>query len=193
MKNNELLDEVKSRVYRKVGRNLHLFQVIEGALKFLIANSRFEGVVDQLPSIMADKEASFQKQTMGQLVGALDKCFSDIPAECNIQDDSREIWMSFSFNIASYSEDPSKVIKDLSMVVSERNHLAHHFFLSLNQGAVDSWKEAERYLDAQREKVLPLFEYLKSLIIGYRDAREVLASFLMSEEGEALLGIERDD
>lgn len=193
MKNNELLDEVKSRVYRKVGRNLHLFQAIEGALKFLITNSRFEGVVDQLPSIRADKEASVQKQTMGQLVGALDKCFSSIPAECNIRDDSREIWMSFSFSIASYSKDPSRVVRDLSMVVSERNHLAHHFFLSLSQGGVESWEEAERYLDVQREKVLPQFEYLKRLIIEYRDAREVLASFLMSEEGVALLGLGSDD
>ena len=66
-------------------------------------------------------------------------------------------------------------------------------FINQHAEGVDNWKDAERYLDAQREKVLPQFEYLKSLLIGYRNAKGVLASFLMSAGAAALLGLEYDD
>lgn len=182
MENSTSLDEIKPIVYRKAGRNLHLFQVIESILKMLTATGRYQGPISQLNSILAKQNALTEKKTMGMAVHTLDKTFSNFPAECTPPDDLKEIWVSFSLNIAPEFGEANTIIEDLSTIVPERNYLAHQFFLNLNQGSIDSWIEAEHYLDTQREKILPYLEYLQGVVASLRDCRAVLAQFFDSDE-----------
>ena len=62
------LESLKNEVHRKLGRNIILFQKIELLLKFLLANSKISGYVDELKIIQERQNKIFEKQTLGQLV-----------------------------------------------------------------------------------------------------------------------------
>jgi hypothetical protein len=48
-------------------------------------------------------------------------------------------------------------------MVKERNDLVHHFLPQWQAHSTEQMEKASTYLDQQREKVLPLFEHLRSV------------------------------
>lgn len=52
---------------------------------------------------------------------------------------------------------------DLELMVRERNDLVHHLLPRWHPGSLEHMTVASAYLDQQREKVLPMFEHLKSV------------------------------
>jgi cobalamin biosynthesis Co2+ chelatase CbiK len=65
------LSEVKDDLFRKVGRNLINYQIIEQLLKQLILSSRISGPISQLEEIQKQKSEEVKVQTMGVLAGQL--------------------------------------------------------------------------------------------------------------------------
>jgi hypothetical protein len=64
-------------------------------------------------------------------------------------------------------------------LVDDRNDLIHHLLPRFNPESIDSCLETGHYLDQQREKLIPEYDFLKSLIEGLKSH----ADFLNSEEG----------
>ena len=56
-------------VFRRIGRNLLLFQHIEHLLKQLMTNARLEGTVHSMQANLDERRARIHKQTLGQLAG----------------------------------------------------------------------------------------------------------------------------
>ncbi len=56
-------------VFRRIGRNLLLFQHIEHLLKQLMASARLEGTVKSMQANFEERQAKIHKQTLGQLAG----------------------------------------------------------------------------------------------------------------------------
>ncbi|WP_186408249.1 hypothetical protein [Candidatus Accumulibacter aalborgensis] len=67
------------------------------------------------------------------------------------------------------------------------NELVHHFLPRCEPDSSDKMTETVAYLDAQREKVLPMHEHLKSTVTHMDESRRLLSKFMGSPECEKQL------
>jgi hypothetical protein len=81
---------------------------------------------------------------------------------------------------SNFYESKKQALKSL---VDDRNDLIHHLLPRFNSESIDSCLETERYLDEQREKLIPEYDYLKSLIDDLNESRRLSADYLSSDEG----------
>ena len=75
----QLADATRNEAFRRIGRNLYIFQLIEAALKHLVVYSSFEGHPHDLTRVMAQKAKKVRKKSMGDLV----QLFSDSVFKCD--------------------------------------------------------------------------------------------------------------
>lgn len=179
------IDTLKNEVLRKIGRNLMLFQQVEHMLKFLLANGVLAGHLSELKPNKEQREQQFQKQTMGQLVGNfLEKTFSRNEEVTNVPEKVTEPWFSFRHTIECDSDYYEERKNSLALIVDERNDLIHHLLPKWDTHSSRSCTEIERYLDKQRENILPEFEFLKDVIKTRQEIGKEVADFLLSDEGK---------
>ena len=179
------MKDCKDEVLRRIGRNLLLFQQIEGVVKFLVANGSIDGPASTLLAQHEQRAASIQKQTLGQLIGKLTNDFlSDADDDMETPEPMQEDWMKFTFKRRGDGAFNEQQKIDLATVLAERNELIHHFLSRYNVQSLDSTREVMQYLDEQREKVLPVFERLKSMMNSQREFQCILAALLESDEFE---------
>ena len=161
------LEDSVNEVFRKIGRNMVLFQELELLLKLIVANTgSISGYADELSLKREQRAANIQKQTMGQLVGQYLKItdpeyqeFSDAP------EDTEKSYLSFSFHIGDTTYFETK--KDaLAQMVSDRNELVHHVLPNFDRNSIESCIQIEKQLDEQEKKILceinKLRQYRKS-------------------------------
>lgn len=166
------MKESADEVLRQIGRNLLLFQQIEGVIKFLVANGNISGPVSALLAQRERRAASIQKQTMGQLIGqSTDDFLSDADKDMEAPEPVQEPWLKITFKIQGDGAFNEQQKIDFANVSAERNELVHHFLSRWNHRLLDSTREVMQYLDQQREKVLPIFERLKSMMNSRRESQ----------------------
>lgn len=179
------LDSIKAEVLRRVGRNLLLFQQIEGLLKFLLANHTGNGTVENIHERNKKRAESVNKQMLGNLV---DKYGTDVLQDAGVEtldEENPDVpWMSFSFRVSGNAEFVEAKRSDLKLMTEERNELVHHFLPRWQPESANKLGEALLYLDAQREKVLPMHEHLRDTVNSMQSARQLLHNFISSEEFE---------
>ena len=178
---NALSDEV----LRRIGRNVLLFQQIEGLLKFLVANHRADGNTSNFNARQQQRTEKVQKQMMGNLVEQYaDGILTDAGEPSPEPEDLTQAWMSFRFSTPSDINFYESQRADMKRMVDERNDLIHHFMPRWQPDSVEFMCEAAAYLDEQRARVLPMFEHLSAVSKSMVDTRQSLAAFLASTEGQ---------
>lgn len=119
---------------------------------------------------------------LGQLVEkyaaeVLKDAGEDVPEEENPADR-----FMFSFSISGDTTFVESIRRDLKVMTDERNELIHHFLPRWQPRSPEMMVEALAYLDAQREKVLPVHEHLRSTIGHIQESRQKLLDFMASPE-----------
>lgn len=177
------LESTKAEVLRRVGRNLLLFQQIEGLLKFLLANHTRDGTLENLHTRQKTRAESVNKQMLGNLV---DKYGTDVLQDAGVETLDEENpavpWVSFTFRVSGSAEFVETMRSDLKLMTEERNELVHHFLPRWQPESAEKLGEALLYLDAQQEKVLPMHKHLRDTVDGMQAARKLLHDFISSEE-----------
>ncbi len=177
------LESVRNEVLRKIGRNLLLFQDMERKLKFVVANGEFNGYVSDLPAIHQANSARVQKMTMGPVVGEfVDNHLSDTQSDHKKPENLREAWISFRLCVETDPDYFNARRETLADIVAERNELVHHFLQRFDIGSVESLKEANQYLDKQRQRVLVEVETLRELVVAIPEAWRSLSECLEPED-----------
>ncbi|MDO9270555.1 MAG: hypothetical protein Q7T96_15740 [Methylobacter sp.] len=178
------LIKMRDEVFRKIGRNLLNFQKIELMLKHLITNGRMSGTMSEFKENQEQQATAVHRQTMGKLVGQfIENTFSELDDSPQSTAEPKEPYISFSFTVnadADFYENKRQALKSL---VDDRNDLIHHLLPRFNPDSLDSCLEIEQYLDLQRERLIPEYDHLKSLIERLEEAKKIHADFLSSEEG----------
>lgn len=169
-------------VLRRVGRNLVIFQQIEHTLKLLLANHKNAGHIDNYAANLQTRAESINKKMMGHLVEkyateVLRDAGEEIPEEERPDD-----WFSFSFHISGETGFIEGLRRDLKMMTDERNELVHHFLPRWQPGNDEALTETMTYLDAQQEKVLPMYEHLRSTLQHLHESTKSFAEFVISPE-----------
>lgn len=177
------LQSIGEEVLRRVGENLLLFQRIEALLKFLLANHTADGTLENLQSKHETRAASVNKQMLGNLV---DKYGTDVLQDAGVETLDEENptvpWVSFTFRVSGSAEFVETMRSDLKLMTEERNELVHHFLPRWDPESAEKLGEALLYLDAQREKVLPMYKHLRDTVDGMQAAQKLLHDFISSEE-----------
>lgn len=169
-------------VFRRIGRNLLLFQHIEHLLKQLMTSARLEGTVHSMQANFDERRARIHKQTLGQLAGQfVDDVLADA-GEREAPENVDEAWFSFGFTIQTDSAFVEQHAAEMKAVVDARNDLIHHFLPRWSPASEDSTRAALAYLDEQRAKALPMRDRLQGFVKSLQEAAKAHAEFMSSPE-----------
>jgi len=185
MNTDQDLSAIRDEVLQKIGRNLVNFQKIELMLKHLIANGRVSGYMSELKQIQEKKLECVKKKTLGTLVGEfVETTFQSGDSSPEPTSELIEPHFSFSFSVGADADFYESKKRELKSLVDDRNDLIHHLLPRFNTESIDSCLEIRDYLDQQRERLIPEFEYLKSVVESLEEGRKATAAYLASEEGQ---------
>ncbi len=177
-------------VFRRIGRNLLLFQHIEHLLKQLMTSARLEGTARSMQANFDERRARIHKQTLGQLAGQfVDDVLADA-GEREAPENVNEAWFSFSFTIQTDSAFVEQHAAEMKAVVDARNDLIHHFLPRWSPASEDSTRAALAYLDEQRAQALPMRDRLQGFANSLQEAAKVHADFVASPEGARQLELQ---
>ena len=178
------LKQAMNEVLRRVGRNLIIFQQIEHFLKALLANHKNAGTPENYATKLQAQADCIDKKMLGHLV---EKYGSDVleDAGAEVPEEERpDNCLSFTFRISGDTEFVECIRRDLKLMTDERNDLVHHFLPRWTPDVSEKLDEALAYLDAQREKVLPMHEHLRSAVQHLQYSANELAAFIATPEYE---------
>jgi len=190
------LDDLIREIQRKIGRNILLFQQLEYALKYVVANGRFSGYSSDLKNIIESKRESVNKQTMGQLVGQFVESHNPARDESlNEPEELKEAHFLFDFRVKTDEKSYEDQKETLSRLVLERNKLVHHLLPEFDPNSFESCEQVERKLDDQADRVRVEVKNIQSLAQSLSDMRKKVSDFLSSQEGQKayLLSFLRQD
>lgn len=171
-------------VLRRVGRNLVIFQQIEHSLKLLVANHKNAGPIDKYAKNLQVRAACINKQMLGHLVERYATEVLRDAGEVVPEEERPADWFAFSFQISGETDFIEALRSDLQVMTDERNELVHHFLPRWQPGNDEVLTEALAYLDAQRERVQPMHEHLRSTIQRLHESARVFAEFVANPEYE---------
>jgi len=178
------LEKAKNEVQRKIGRNLLLFQQFEHLIKWFLANNKFEGYTSELISVKERQTEAVKKKMLGELISQYTKDVQP-SSDSKIKERSEileESYCKFSYWTSAdpdYFESKEEALRSLA---SERNELVHHLLPRINPISIESWRETERYLDYQREKILPELNELQRKINAMEKALKECLVILTHQE-----------
>ncbi|MGZ8097178.1 MAG: hypothetical protein ACXWUD_13140 [Methylosarcina sp.] len=182
------LENLIKEVQRKLGRNVLLFQQIEHMLKYMLAyqDVSFWKSNDGLKSNLEERKNRVSKLCLGQIAKEyIGNTFSFADEVSKEQSEQRDdaFFMGIKNDPIICDIDFYNQRKDeLTALIAERNDLIHHFLPKWNFKQYESVSAAEKYLDQQRERTLPEYEFLTSLIQNFHDSRKQIAEYIRSDE-----------
>lgn len=179
------LEDLRNEVLKKVGRNVVLFQEFEVMLKFLVTYGKISGYACDLEEIKEKHKTKVMKTTLGQVagqfienaVGEYQKVDEDLP-----ELKEKVAYVSFSFRIQSDEKFYLKTKENIANIIQQRNDLIHHLSLNFDLNTIESLKEAEKYLDEQREAILPEHDRVKQYLKVLDECRKELVKYINSGE-----------
>lgn len=185
------LKPIQDEVLRRVGRNLVIFQQIELFLKTILSHHKYEGPMNGLLEDRRVIAGAVNRSTLGTLVkGYTEEVLKDSESELPDTEDTPIGWGRHTFNVISNPSDrefdPS-IQNSLKLVTDERNDLAHHFLPRWQPDSLEKLNDALAYLDAQRDRVLPMHEFLKGNLLQMQESRDMLHQFVSGPEFEKIL------
>ncbi len=190
MESNLDLEKVRNEVLRKLGRNLLIFQHTEALLKFFASSTSISAYLSEFMSQLSYQQESVKRKMMGQLINPFLATVYGEKIGNESLDLSNEIKISISMTMEGGSDRESAHRASLETVINERNELVHHFFSRVQRGALEDWQAADRYLDKQREIVLPELNMLGSIARAFREAMGVHQAFVDSDEWDAMFELD---
>jgi hypothetical protein len=177
--------KVQDEVFRKIGRNLLIFQKIEVMLKYLIDNGKVSGYLRELKENQERRISPVDKQMTRNLAGQfMDAAFHEHEESLRDPLVAKEPYISFSFTVRADSDFYESKRQSLKSLVDDRNNFIQHLLPRFNPDSMESCLEIGQYLDQQREKLVPEHNYLKSLIESFEEAKKAYIEYFDSEEGK---------
>lgn len=176
------LKSTQDEILRRVGRNLLLFQKIEGLLKFLLSNHKAGGTPVDFKERQQKQIDTINRTMLGLLV---DKYVTEVLNDAGVEEpeeDSTADWFTFSFRISGDTEFIEAMRRDMKLMTEQRNELVHGFLPRWQPESPEKTEETLAYLDIQREKVLPMHEHLRATASHIQESRKKLLEFMASEE-----------
>ncbi len=180
----DVLVKARNEVFRKVGRNLYLYQQLEKLLKHLNLIAEMSGYMSEIEEKQRKKASKLNVMNMGPLVDQLfDNIYSNADKPSNSPEQLKEPYFNFNFTIQTDPEFVEQRKQALKLFVDDRNNLVHHLFINSDIASIERYAEIEAYLDAQRERIIAEHEQFRFIAQTYTDSVKAHADFINSDEG----------
>lgn len=179
-------------VLRKIGRNMLLFQQLEGLLKYVISRQSLSGYADQLEQKQAKRVASTEKQTLGMLVGQYtEEILGPESEDSDVHpEEVTEPYISLNFRMGHNEAFYIETKQALTKLVDDRNELVHHLLPQLDTSSIESCEMIGKKLDAQAETIRQAIRHMQSIAKGMAESKKKMATFLQSPEGQKFMAEE---
>jgi hypothetical protein len=174
--------EARNEAFRRLGRNLYLFQLIEHQLKHLVVHTAMDGHIWELPQKLTTKAKRARKASMGTLADQFTTAvFSGDENDREEPTDPSKPWFSFSFRIEAEEQFVQQRKKEMRRLVRERNKLIHTSAAAIRPDDTDKWIELGVFLDEQRTELVAEHEKLRLLIRNLAEMAKHSAQVIESE------------
>jgi hypothetical protein len=168
------LAQLRNEFFRRMGRNVWLFQRAEFLLKHLVLASGFAARPAEFVGRLERRKKDIAAKTFGTLADELFKGLASDSSPSDELEDPEE--MSFWLRLRLDARQAEVLRKDLAARVKERNELVHHAFVRWKLDSGDELQAALLELDAQRERILSFHARLLPLCKGLISAVDYLGS-----------------
>jgi hypothetical protein len=171
------IKDAKKDLFEKIGRNLILFQQLEGLLKFLVTKKEISGSTSTISEKAERRKSTVGRLTLGNVAGAFfEENAQD--TDSRLPDDVKEAQFSFRWDIEYDHPDWQQRKQDLALLVAERNELVHQFLRRVDLNSIENMKQVSTDLDEQRSRIVLQVEHFRDLIKFYREkmAPEIIES-----------------
>jgi hypothetical protein len=145
-------------IHSKLGKNIIMFQRLEGLLKFLISRSHVESFSQSLELNTTKAINKVSGQTMGNL------CNQFIDSIFHEKQTSETSSFTFSFHFDVSEEFIDKREANLKKINAERNTLIHQIYNNYDLNCNDSRTELVKKLNDLEKLMYDEFKILKSLV-----------------------------
>jgi hypothetical protein len=157
---------------QKIGRNVVNFQKMEAMLKLILKVTGFAAPVSKGREYLEARAKSHGTKPMGHLVELAAKALHGKTP--SVPKDAGEVWVTHSISLGNESQ-MKEWRKEFRRIVGERNSLIHRMLAKWNPSSIESCRSLCEELDAQRERILPAYEHLESVVKAIRESHEELA------------------
>lgn len=178
------LKQIQDEVLRRVGRNLVLFQAIEGLLKFLLSHHKFGSEPKDFRKRQQERIDAVSGTMLGHLVG---KYGTEVLRDAGVEvaeEESPADWITFSVRMSGDTDFVEAIRCEMKLMTEQRNELVHGFLARWQPDSPEELEKTLGYLDAQREKALPMHEHLKFVADQVVEGRQKLFECLTSKENQ---------
>jgi hypothetical protein len=172
----------RDEAFRRIGRNIANFQILETLLKTIIPLLRFGGETEALESILKGKRKALRNVTLGALTTQLHSLLYSQQEEWIPPEDLKNSAMSFSTTVTAEDDRVRAQKRKWKALVEERNRLVHH---DLKACALTDPVECERlstHLDAQNLRILECGAEIRRMLETIVLAREKMLEALESDD-----------
>ncbi|MPW35859.1 hypothetical protein [Vibrio sp. B1Z05] len=174
-------------VLQKVGRNVLLYQQLEGLLKALLSMGSISGKPNELEQLRKDKQRSIAKQTMGGVVQQYVGEILSIEGEgTNTTHNEQEDYISISRTLEVSPKHFTTIQQSLKKLVLERNELIHHFLPSFDPSSSENCINVAKELDAQSKYIRAEIFNTREMVNTLLDSAQTVTSLLKSDAFEEL-------
>jgi hypothetical protein len=175
------LESARNAVFQKIGRNIALFQHLEGAFKDFFTVRVVEGSSeDEVTRLTAARRKKVATKPLGQVVGQF---FEDLAREeCESADEVADTWRfrtSFRIEGEEYLQQKSELLRKL---VGERNRLVHHLLDDFDLRDAESLAKLDALLDPQADRIRVELKDLQETFKRFEESRQLMAEFINSPD-----------
>ena len=170
----------REEALQKIGRNVVVFQLLEKKLKTLVATHKLDGSPEQWQEIIDQNTKKASRLTMGSVVNRLFETV--VVDESGTGESPAEASDSWSVNRTVRMEGDGHLhLKEaFDRIVRERNSLIHEDLGSFNPNCIDSCRGLSERLDAQRQNLDPMIEFISTIEETFRENGEELLRIIES-------------
>lgn len=176
----ESLDTRRNELFRRMGRNLWLYQRVEGHLKGLLTVSGFSANGLDVQGGLEARLASVRTRSMGQLVH--EATGSVLAREAPSPSGQQTDWLTFSARWDAGTDFADDLHQKLAVLVTERNQLAHHALERWNIESLERMAVGLDELDEQRERIVDVQTTLARIGGHLVEAAQAMADYLGTSE-----------
>ena len=177
------IEVIRTEALRKLGRNIVNFSKIEGALKYLLSVSQFEGDKETISEQLSRNQDKLRKQTLGNLVKKFHENVVVDASQLENITDSSSLEISFQVKVSSHNSDSLKAMKRaLSNIVDERNRLIHEELALLDTSCVEDYRKLISLLDEQNPRLLAQLKEIGWIIESAIDTWKTFEDLIKSPD-----------
>lgn len=182
--------DARNEALSKIGRNVVLFQELEGILKFLALGQHPSTPLSKAKALRVARAESVRTRTLGQVAGQVaDALYADSDAESCAPTEISEPWLAFSFRIVADADSINADRSTLKALIDERNDLVHHLLSRWNPRDLASCRALCAELDGQRSRIVREIERYRAYANNLKEVAKELQAFFDSDEGQRQLDL----